>query len=228
MDVDSLSEEDDPVVKPYKVDLDQQSQLFSSLLEAAAMGGRGKRKANKRGNSQEDLSSQINKKINLQDFPPQTDKTPTNLTQELNAPVKYERGDKGPYFVMIQRDMDDKEKYTPLLTLQVCKLLDRAGMKYKSIDPVSRKAWNVNFGTMDEANRALSNKYLKEMKLKATLPMHKLFNKGTVRGIPLDMSIPELLRKINEENSVKAVNGFRLKRRQVNEDGQVEWQDTFS
>lgn len=150
------------------------------------------------------------------------------VRENVSTNLVFQKGDKAPYMIHLQRISDEEGKYSPLLTLQLCKLLERAGIKFKTIDPVSKKNWNVFFESMDAANRALSNDMLKDMKLRATLPVHHITCKGKIGGIPLEMSVQELCKKISEENSVKATDGFRLKRRIKKDTGEVEWQDTYS
>lgn len=140
--------------------------------------------------------------------------------------LMYEKGDKGPYLIHIQRQSEDAQQIKPLLTLQVSRLLDRAGIKYDLLESLTRRTWIASFNSLSAANSAVENAYLRELQLTATIPSYQIFRKGVIRGIPNDYTIPELITSINYDNkSVKAVEGYRLKRRTVKQ-GVSEWVET--
>lgn len=98
--------------------------------------------------------------------------------------------------------------------LEVSRWLSKANIKFERLDKVTRYQWEATFNSRSEANKSITNKYLPELKLEAFIPRHKLYRKGVINGVPLDVPLEEFSDAILNENvNVKINSLFRLRRR---------------
>lgn len=140
-----------------------------------------------------------NKETNTNNRSENTDQGTTHAGRSWQE-LKFEKNDRAPFIVQLQRIEDGDAVTKPLLPLEVSRLVAKAGIKFANIEPLTRKTWNIAFDSRDEANKALSNQYLKSLKMKIFLPSYHVLRKGVIRGIPQDMSIEEVIEGIKQEN----------------------------
>ncbi|XP_034935485.1 uncharacterized protein [Chelonus insularis] len=163
------------------------------------------------------------------------------VSSPVSGQVLYNRLDKGPFIVYIKKKIfqdsdsmtkvvqdDDPKKKKSLMNIEVARLLKLFGIKkFNLLEKFSRNIWQITFESFEEANSALVNEFLKKNNWESYIPREKLFCKGIVREVPLDVDIKELLSEINNYfNNPRSVNAYRL-RRKVFSEGKVDWCDTF-
>lgn len=107
---------------------------------------------------------------------------------------------------------DQPRRRISLLT--VAKKLSSANVKFISITSAGFNTWKINFPSKSAANLVLTNKYVKDAGFLTYIPRYKLARQFVLRDIPLDMSLVELKKIIEEENQdILIADLFRLKRR---------------
>ncbi|XP_036146456.1 uncharacterized protein LOC118648143 [Monomorium pharaonis] len=138
-------------------------------------------------------------------------------TQSKDLPVKYGAFTKAPYVLhfRLPSSKTDKEKTRKRTSLlKVSKMLANANVKFLNLRNYSFDMWVATFPTKTAANAVLSNKYIKDAGFAVFIPAYKLTRKMVIRNIPIEFSLEEIKKAIEEENSdIMIHNIFRLKKK---------------
>lgn len=126
---------------------------------------------------------------------------------------KYDSFSKAPFFVIVRKVSASKEA-KQMSVLEAAKILHKGNLKFLSIERYSFNTWKVTFTSKVEANVATNNKFLREMGLTAFIPKYKVSRTMVVRNIPMDFSLEEVKEAIEEENNIRILKIYRLKRRE--------------
>lgn len=126
---------------------------------------------------------------------------------------KYSRQERGPFAVYI-KTTGELVKSKPIKAIEVARKLANNNIRFDNIAESSRNTWRLTFTLREAANDCLSNLNLEKNGLEAFVPMHLRFKKGVVRDIPVDVSLEELKKCIQEENKNTVVSDIhRLKKK---------------
>jgi hypothetical protein len=124
--------------------------------------------------------------------------------------------DKGPYSMFLKIENRERGSTRSLMTLEVCKILDQAAIKYDLIAPMTRRIREVTFFCRSVANQALSNTVLSQKGFLVWIPWINTYRKGIVREIPLDctpLEIKEELNRTSPNHNVIDVTGMKRKQK---------------
>lgn len=132
---------------------------------------------------------------------------------ESSSSALFDKYDKEPYVIFTKKSGDRKS--TKLISaLKVAWLLHKYNIKFASLENYTWNTWKVIFTSFHEANSSLHNNFVKETGLSLYIPRFKLFRKGVIKDIPLDITLKELKTSlINKNKNFRVNNIFRLKRK---------------
>lgn len=92
--------------------------------------------------------------------------------------------------------------------------ISKANVKFVEIEKYSWNTWQVTFELKSQVNYVLPNNLCASLGFDTYILGFKLFRKGVIREVPLDMAINSLAKPIENENPyIRVENIFRLKRR---------------
>lgn len=131
----------------------------------------------------------------------------------MELPKKYEAFLRGPYVLHCRMPLNQQQKKSNSI-IGMSKKLVSANVKFTAITRYGPNTWKITCPSKAAANSALINKYVSEAGISLFIPGYKLSRKLIVRGIPLDETLEDLKKAIEEENqSIMVVKIFRLKRK---------------
>lgn len=118
-----------------------------------------------------------------------------NITK-LNEPIKYNRYDKGPFIVIV--DKKDLNQY------KLSRDLKLNNIKAEVIDQFNKRKAKLIFKLWHEANKLINNELLNN-DYKCFIPEMYVHTVGIIRGLPLDITTREIENNYScSENLVKA------------------------
>lgn len=126
---------------------------------------------------------------------------------------KYDRLNKTPYIVFV-RKLGERNISKSISVIVASRLLTKANIKFKVIEPHAWNTWKIIFDSYQEANASISNKFFSELGLLLYIPKYKILRKGVIKGIPMDISLDEIrINLVQDNQKVQFENIFRLKRK---------------
>lgn len=132
-----------------------------------------------------------------------------------NSELKYESSDIGPFEIRL----DDSEKTRSLGSM--ARLLCKYTINFANIEKNRGNSFSVTFKNYKDANSLIGDSRLKNEKIEAFIPRFKLVRKATVRGIPCEVPIEEIIETINCENrDLNAFDAYRITKRIIGSDKQ--------
>lgn len=127
--------------------------------------------------------------------------------------LSYDKHYIGPYLVLAKYKIGNRTTKR-LSAFEAARKLSKANIKYDSLEDYSFNTWKLIFKSRSAANLSLTNRFVKEQEITTFIPRFRLFRKGVINRIPLDIPLDELQTTIEDENSKLRVNKlFRLKRK---------------
>lgn len=145
------------------------------------------------------------KKNRLIDLEPEED-----AEREPEKPI-YDKFCTGPYLLLIKFKMGVKTA-NRLSPIDIARKLSKANVKFDTLENHNYNTWKIFFISRAEANQTINNRFLKELDLTAFIPRFKLFRKGVIKQIPLDIPNEEIKYALENDNQNVRVNKIhRLK-----------------
>lgn len=126
--------------------------------------------------------------------------------------VKYNDTDVGPYKIVIEFLIKEKEKFK-INKISVARILKTCGVNDSLLDikKASKNQLVAYFDHYEAANKLTTCQNLKLRNLKAYIPLHTLSVTGVIAGIPNDLKIEELQDDI-DANGIQIIKIVRLQR----------------
>lgn len=130
-----------------------------------------------------------------------------------NNTVWYKKINKGPYIVFV-RKLGDRSTTKAISTIEAERLLSKANINYTVIEFHSWNTWKISFTSYQDTNAAVKNKFLPELGLIIYIPKYRIYRKGVIKYIPVDIPLEEIQTNLKMENDMVHIsNIFRLKRK---------------
>ncbi|KYN23207.1 hypothetical protein ALC57_04384 [Trachymyrmex cornetzi] len=128
--------------------------------------------------------------------------------------LKYNAFSRSLYVVMLRSKSDNTSSKKRMSLVKISGILNKCNIKFNQVVKYSRDTWKVTFLSKSVANSALTNKLLEEAGIVTFIPRFKISRKVVIKEIPKDMSLDEVKKIVEEENSnVVISNLFRSIRR---------------
>ena len=147
---------------------------------------------------------------------------PPGPLSQNNHNIKYGYKDPGPYVVILESLDQNIGNLHPIV---IGKKFKEHGIK--NVLRIKKKGKNrvaVDFITVNEANTILESKILKELNVKAYIPISLVTCKGIARGIHTSVDTKEFVDEA--ESLIKIIEARRIKKRSKNAEGLEELVDT--
>ncbi|XP_044591446.1 uncharacterized protein LOC123269674 [Cotesia glomerata] len=155
-----------------------------------------------------------NKNKNDNDNDTESPKRNKDTPSPVRGIAKYKSTDKGPFYIFV-REVKEKADDKPVSFLKVARKLSKLTICFSDITQSSRSTWRLLFHSIKEANKCIDiQEQFKLLGLEVFIPNFIRFQKGVLRGIPLDMSDAEIKEAINQDlSNVRITEVFRMKRK---------------
>ncbi|KAJ0169486.1 hypothetical protein K1T71_015073 [Dendrolimus kikuchii] len=208
--------DDDIIFESMTVDNPPQDQRVISVQRKRLLEANNKETPSKKPN----ISS-----LNSNDSPNVSQNTWSHPS--LNNAYQYNEQDTGPFLVHVHRSQPHPKAGTTINKIQFGQILlnTKAGKIAKDgVKNVGRNRVSIQFLSPEDANIFVSNPVLSSLHFKAIIPTYNISRMGIVRDIPTDMSMEDLVKKIElPQGSGPILKARRLNRKLRQQDGRPEW-----
>ena len=146
-----------------------------------------------------------------------------------DGPKSYTIDDKGPFIVVVSREVEDPASGTAIRAIKFGQFLHQNkvdSILNDGIKNIGRNKVSVQFSNAQAANKFLNNPFLALAKYKAIIPTYNVTKMGLAKGVPIDFSMEELVKSLVLPSGCGAVMKARRLNRKVVSEGVVTWVPT--
>nr|XP_022911201.1 uncharacterized protein LOC111422236 [Onthophagus taurus] len=149
-----------------------------------------------------------------------------NLIEDSNLDNgnRYKSTDLPPYSIYLE-SIDKNIGYMKDLVIGK-KLFDSGIEGINKVEKRGRNRIEVEFNYYKKANDFIISEYIKANNWRAYIPAHRVSCRGIIREIDISMSDETLMKYLKTENEREVLRVRRLKRKRIDEDGNITYVDS--
>lgn len=126
-----------------------------------------------------------------------------NSDKNEDNKIKYIRTDKGPFFVIVEKqDMNLYKLSKELKTINIINIVN--------IEIINKRKAKILFKTWYDANKIINNEFLMKNEYSCFIPEMYVNTVGVIRGLPLDITIDDI--RLNHECTEQLIHAERITR----------------